>query len=660
VDTSTNDTAPSLVRSANFSCGLWPHKFGAIALYLLAYLFTDWLNSIYPHDLLGIPPWNPRPAIELVALLLCGFSKIPLLSIGALATAILPKTGATHVLPDSLVAITELAVYAGAAWMLKRRLRVDPDLGGFDDVFRFIGTIAAAAALMSVLYVTTYWSADLTTTKQLPADFFQYWVGDMIGGMVMGPFLLVNRRTPYHLERLKSLLSWECLALAALIGWILFIIFPRTVGSRFYPMFIPLVWVAARYGLTGVASILLFIQAAFITCITGLDLPSNQIVKLQILMLTLATTGLLLGAVITERERARRSVTQGEARLKAIIDMAPDGMVLIDDTGCIEMTNRQFDALAAAPEASILGRSLDAIIRQPSSGAEDRAVHRTDGTRIPVETSLATIEIGGRRTQVVAVRDISARRRAAARLGQRRAELESASRNNLTEELAAALAHELNQPLSAVITYTGACQRTLAGTDVPPRALEQLAKAAAQAERAGQVLRRLREFFRNSTIETQPTAIADMVKEVLMLLADEAARIGVHFDLAIDEGLVAHVDRLQIEQVLINLVRNSIDALDAPDHDDRQITIVAKQTEDKMIEIAVTDSGPGIASEVTGDLFHPFTTTRQTGMGLGLSISRSLVQANGGQLWAEERRPPGATFRFTVPPQDPRADTCPV
>ena len=583
-------------------------------------------------------------------LLLSGFTWTPLLAIGALATALLPKAASIHVLPGGLMALAEAVVYSGAAWLLKRRLRIDPDLGGFDDVFRFIGTIAATAAFMSVLYVVPFWSAGLLPTGQLAAALFQYWVGDMIGGMVMGPFLLVNRQISRHPDKLKILLSWECLVQAALIGGVLYIIFPRTVGSRFYPMFIPLVWIAARYGLTGVASALLPIQASFVGCITILGLAPNQIVKLQILMLSLATTGLLLGAVISERERARRSVIQGEARLKAIIDMAPDGMVLVDQAGRIEMANRQFETLAAAPADVILGRALDEIIPPPMPpGGDDRTLHRADGSEIPIETSTSTIAIGDGRTRVLAVRDISARRRAAVRLGQRRAELKSASRSNLTEELAAALAHELNQPLSAVVTYTGACQRTLAGTNVPPRALEQLAKAAAQAERAGHVLRRLREFFRNSTLEMEPVAIADMVREVLMLLADEATQIGVRFELAIPEGLVAKVDRLQIELVLINLLRNSMDALDAAEGRDRKVHIAARSTDDGSVEISVADSGPGIAHEVAEHLFRPFTTTRRSGMGLGLSISRSLIQANGGQLWVVDRPGPGATLRFTIP-----------
>lgn len=630
---------------------LSPQRLSIGLLYLTAYLAADWLIGIHPHEMPGIAPWNPRPAIGLALLLLGGFSWMPWLIAGALATTLLPKTGSIGETSGSLTILAEACVYSGAAWLLKNRLRIDPDLGGFDDVFRFIGVIAAAAALMAATYTLGSWMSVRPSTEQLWTTMFRYWVADMVGGLVMGPFLLVNRQTLHHPERMKSLLSWECLILAAFIGGILYIIFPRTVGSRFYPMFIPLVWIAARYGLNGVASALLPIQAAFAGCIDILGLPPNQIVKLQILMLSLAATGLLLGAVISERERARRSVIQGQARLKAIIDMAPDGMALVDEQGRIEMVNRQFELVAALPAAAILGRPLASMVSQPIlAGDGERTLHRTDGTQIPVETSTSAIEIGERRTQVVAIRDISARRRAAVRLGQRRAELESASRSNLTEELAAALAHELNQPLAAVITYTGACQRTLAGTDIPPRAREQLAKAAAQAERAGHVLRRLREFFRNSSVEAETVAVSDLINEVLLLLADEVARLGARFDVSVPKGLTARVDRLQVEQVLINLLRNSMDAMDAHHGEERRVRITAQPDGGGMITISVADNGPGISQEIADHLFRPFASTRGNGMGLGLSISRSLVQANGGQLWvAVPQEAQGATLQFTIP-----------
>lgn len=640
--------------TAGASAAAWDessHRPSIGLLFAAAYLAVDWLISAHSLQDLAIAPWNPRPAIGLALLLLGGLSWAPWLAGAALAGLLLPKSGDAATVPGCLMPLAEAAVYSGAAWLLTRQMRLDPDLGGVDHVIRFIGSIAAAAALMGVIHASAFWAGGRLPSGQMPMDAFRYWIGDVVGGMVMGPFLLLNRRIVLRPDRLKGLLSWECLALAAVIGGILCLIFPRTVGSRFYPMFIPLVWIAARYGLAGVASALLPIQAAFAGCIAVLGLASNQIFKLQILMLSLAATGLLLGAVISERERVRRSAIENQVRLKAIIDMAPDGMALIAENGLVEMVNRQFESLSAMPASAILGRPLETVLsRAALAGDDEWTLHRSDGAQIPVETSASTIEIDQRRTKVVAMRDVTARRRAALRLGQRRAQLESASRSNLSGELAAALAHELNQPLSAVITYTEACQRTLSGADVPVRARDQLAKAARQAERAGHVLRRLREFFRNATIETETVAVTDVVGEVLLLLADEAARGAVRFDVAVATGLTVRVDRLQVEQVLINLLRNSMDAMDERDGGEKKIRISAQAADHGMVAVSVADNGPGIAEDVAEQLFRPFATTRRDGMGLGLSISRSLIEANGGRLSVAE--PPdgtGATFLFTVP-----------
>jgi two-component system sensor kinase FixL len=172
-------------------------------------------------------------------------------------------------------------------------------------------------------------------------------------------------------------------------------------------------------------------------------------------------------------------------------------------------------------------------------------------------------------------------------------------------------------------------------------------KASAQAERAGQVIRRMREFFCNAAVSTEPVSVMDMVEDVRQLMADEAVRAGASFEVASPDGLVVAADKLQIEQVLINLVRNSLDALaGAPGR--KVVRISAIRQEDGWIRLSVGDTGPGIDQEVSGDLFSPFTTTRSFGMGLGLSISRSIVGAHGGQLWLDDKPGEGALMHFTL------------
>ena len=620
------------------------------AIYVAAYVGADWSATVGAAGLPPLAPWNPGLALSLVVLLLRGFRWCPVLLAGGAASAA-AICGAVAAWPMALAwQLAQITVTAAAAAALRGRFRIDPDLRGFDDVFRFIAVAAVAATLLVGLCTGVWWLAGHPPQPDLVDAALRHWLSDMIGVTVAGPLLLVHRAVFRRPGRLRALLTWECLAQAAGAVGMLFLIFPRAVGSRFYPMFILLAWVAARHGLPGIAAALMPVQLAFVGAIHLLALQANQVNKLQILMLSLSLTGLLLGAVISERERARASVIEGEARLKAIIDLAPDGMLITDAAGTIEMLNRKFEALCNAPAALLLGRPVgQMLVRAGPLGTDDMMVQRGDGSVIAVETSIATISIGGRRTSVVAVRDITARKQAEARLRDRRSELEHASRSSLTGELAAALAHELNQPLSAILNYTGAAQRILrAAADATP-ALEQMAKASAQAERAGNIIRRLREFFCNATIDSEPVVVVAMIEDMLPLLADEAVRVGAVFDLAVADGLVARIDRLQIEQVIVNLVRNSLEALAAAGPGEKTVRISARPVADGLVELIVADTGPGIAEEVASRLFTPFTTTRRFGMGLGLSISRSIVQAHGGQLWATGTAPRGAEMHFTVP-----------
>jgi PAS domain S-box-containing protein len=628
--------------------------------YAVATLMVGLAATVFPPWAQAILPWNPQPALIMAPLLVFGLGALRVLGPASLvAWAALAALGLAD--PPHLALLpVEFAGYGLAAAVLRNGLKIDLDLPVFDQLFRLIAVCAVAALIMAGVFCGLAVGLGGNGEPPLKVWLLTHWLSDMIGLMVIVPGWLVHRRLLKQWRSLCGLLSWQVLGQAMTTLGALFLIFPRVVGSRFYPIFIPLVWIAARHGLAGVVAALLPIQLGFAGAIIGLSLLPNQIVKLQILMLSLSLTGLLLGAVITERERARASVIRGEARLKAIIDMAPDGMLITDEAGIIEMSNQQAESLSGLPAAQLIGQRLDALVQTASlPGQAAQETLRTATKSMPVEVSRAAIDIGGRASWVVLLRDISERKRAEAQLERRRSALETASRSTLTEELAAALAHELNQPLSAVITYAGACQRTLASAaEVPPKALEQLAKAVAQAERAGNVIRHLREFFRHSTVDTAPVGLAELVRGVLPLFGDEALRLGVQFAVSLDEALKVMVDRVQIEQVVVNLIRNSLNALEAQPGCHGLISIEGALEGDNMVRLTVADNGPGISADLAEQLFVPFTTTRCDGMGLGLSISRSIVLAHGGQLWADLETPQGARMHATLPlcPQEATLD----
>jgi len=589
-----------------------------------------------------IAGWSPQAAVSLVLVLLGGRRWWPVVVVASVGAALLAPETETALLAAFAIGLAQAAAMIFTAWLLRRPLRIDPDLATFADVARFLVAVAVGALLIAAPLAGWGWARGGLAFDDGLDQLGRAWLGDSIELLVLVPLLLVWRAPPWRRGRP----SWESLAQAAAIAAAAAVLFPAAHGSRFYPMFIPIVWVGARFGVAGMVLALTEMYLAVTVGMAAADVGAAHILKLQILMLSLAATGLLLGAVVSERERVRASVAHGKARLKAIVDLAPDGMLIADDAGRVDTANRHFERLYGA---DAVGRPLSELLSLSAEGGAT-SLRRRDGSALAVEASFASFDIAGRNASVVTVRDISARRRAEARLGLRRAALEHASRSTLTMELAAVVAHELNQPLAAVAGYAAACQRTLAAAEAtPPRALEQLAKAIAQAERAGKVLRQIRGFFSEAGIETEAVAVAEMIDEVLLLLADQAAALGVRFDVAVAPGLMVEAGRLQIEQVMINLIRNSLDALAEAGERERVVRISAQAGGDGTIEIAVADTGPGIAEDVAPALFSPFVSTRAAGMGLGLTISRSIIGAHGGRLWAEAGPAQGAVLRFTLP-----------
>lgn len=229
-----------------------------------------------------------------------------------------------------------------------------------------------------------------------------------------------------------------------------------------------------------------------------------------------------------------------------------------------------------------------------------------------------------------------------------REEMEHGARLALLGEMASSLAHEINQPLAAIANYASGCQRRIAaGTDAEGVA-EAVHRIAGQAERAAGIVKRMRAFVRKRIPEPQLLDLNEPVREALGLFQATAARLGVSLATRLAEPLPkVRADRVQMEQVVLNLLKNAADAMAALPT--RRLTI-ATAPGATGIEVAVSDSGPGLAPEARQHLFEPFFTTKPDGLGLGLSLSRSIVEAHGGHLWAEDAPEGGACFRFTIPP----------
>jgi two-component system sensor kinase FixL len=275
---------------------------------------------------------------------------------------------------------------------------------------------------------------------------------------------------------------------------------------------------------------------------------------------------------------------------------------------------------------------------------------RKDGSTFPMSLAVGETRSGGQVHFIGFIRDLTERQEAAARLESVQGELARLSRLSELGEMASTLAHELNQPLSAIANYVQGCVRIAAG--LPGEQAKMLTgalhEAARQALRAGDIIRHLREFVTRGDTERQMHDIKNLIEEAgaLALIGSRERGIRTKFDFIAGHGQVV-VDRIQIQQVLTNLIRNGMEAM--RDSATRELTIRTLSGADGMLTVEVADTGPGIADDIAAHLFQPFVTTKAGGMGIGLSISRRIIQAHGGDLVVRRNETGGATFSFTLP-----------
>jgi two-component system sensor kinase FixL len=274
---------------------------------------------------------------------------------------------------------------------------------------------------------------------------------------------------------------------------------------------------------------------------------------------------------------------------------------------------------------------------------------RKDGSTFPMELAVGEMKSGNQRFFTGFIRDLTERQKTEARLQELQSELVHISRLTAMGEMASTLAHELNQPLSAIANYMKGSQRLLEGKpdDLSKTLRGALDKAAEQAMRAGQIIRRLRDFVSRGETERRVESITKLVEEAsaLALVGSKERDVRVTFQLDPRADLVL-ADKVQVQQVLINLMRNAIDAMEASHR--RELVIATSADDEEMVAISVADTGTGVAPEVAEQLFQPFVTTKRQGMGVGLSISRTIVEAHGGEIWLEPSPEGGTVFRFTL------------
>ena len=539
----SHDTPLQSLRSWGGLAAVGPKFWGTGAAFIAVYFALNLLTEWHEFDRLGITLWSPDDGLSL-ALLIESVAFAPFVFLGAVLVD-LSIAGVHRSIGVTIAAELSLTIaYACLALVLKNKLNFNIRQFRLPDVVKFLLFVPAAATLSSFIYCGVLYLGDELSTDKVFVAIGHCWIGVALGIITIIPATTAVFSSlltpPWRLSghTLFTVLIFAlgmCLGFAALVG----------VGDRlhylFNLLFLPVIWVAMREGYAGVALALVTIQLtlAVITAFVGYDTTDFAI--LQSLMLVLSITGLLLGAVTTERKDA------------------------------------------------------------------------------------------------------------ALRLREQKRELARMVSNARAGAMGMALAHEVSQPLSTVATYLHAARRLLESSVASAPVMDALVKAEAEAQRAREVLERIRDFVSNGNLNLKALDLSAVAQKIGALCGEEAVERGIHVEVeSIGPVPAVQADGVQIEQVLINLVGNAIDAA-SERSDARGRVIIRVAAHADTITIEVEDNGRGVASEFADNIFDAYQTTKPRGMGLGLHLSRRIVQGHAGRLWWEPIPTGGARFVVELP-----------
>jgi two-component system sensor kinase FixL len=623
--------------------------------FVVLYILLAWITRFYLVRPFAITPWNPAAGLALAFLLVFGIRYWPALAAAAIATSLLLRGIPPAPYTQLLAPVTLTAGYVAMAALLRGPLHFRLAFDRPREIVKLAAVATAGTLLLALAYVAVLRTVGSMTEQDFKYIALRFWIGHLIGIVINTPLLLLLIR-PQTWAPIKAgrAAKWETAAQGACVVLALWIIFgPRWVDPYkfFYLLFLPVIWIATRHGLAGAILGVAGIQFGLIVALVNADFQSGTAVtEFQFMTLALAIAGLFLGMVVTENRAARDSLARSDARLRAIVSTAPDGIVTVDSSGRIVAANPASAQIFGYDANALTGLGIACILpafETVASGGDDGTTDgvRADGTRFPAEISIGRTGDGAADLRIAVIRDISRRVENTRLLATQQETLARTSRLAAAGEMAAALAHELHQPLTAIRNYARAAQMEPAAS--AGRALPE--KIEAEAARAATVVQRLRDFFRGGISRLETFGVGAFVDAALAPMREEGARHGITLETRVEcAQLMLLIDRVQVETVIHSLVHNAIEALaDTPGR--RLITVSAQAQQDGFIRLSVADTGPGIAASMAERMFEPFATTKASGTGMGLAISRSMIEAHGGRIWFDSPAGGGTAIHFTLP-----------